>query len=267
MSPIAIPATGALMGTAASISARLVPHTTVAIELEPLDSVTSETHANDVGKVVHVRHDGLNCPLGELPVSDLPSSRSHHPPRLADAEWRKVVVQHEGLAPLALDGVDDLCIAGGAERGGHDGLRLAACEQGRAVSAREEFHAGADIAHRGRDRGRRCVVRRQEPSRERWTSRALRAPRPPPSRGHCASSLAGERLDCRVTHLGDAVTALHLVDDTVRLPDGGLCARSDRFDEGFVGRLEGSSPTSACPPRRRAPRSRRSRSASARGRT
>jgi polyribonucleotide nucleotidyltransferase len=38
---MAIPATGALIGTPASINARLVPHTD-AIELEPLDSVISE---------------------------------------------------------------------------------------------------------------------------------------------------------------------------------------------------------------------------------
>ena len=42
MSPIAIPATAALTGTPASISERLVPHT-VAIELDPFDSVTSDT--------------------------------------------------------------------------------------------------------------------------------------------------------------------------------------------------------------------------------
>ena len=40
--PIAIPATGALMGTPASISARLVPHTGPS-SLEPLDSSISET--------------------------------------------------------------------------------------------------------------------------------------------------------------------------------------------------------------------------------
>ena len=42
MSPIAIPATGAATGTPASISERLVPHTE-AIELEPFDSVISDT--------------------------------------------------------------------------------------------------------------------------------------------------------------------------------------------------------------------------------
>ena len=40
--PIAIPATGAWMGTPASISAMLEPHTE-AIELDPFDSVISDT--------------------------------------------------------------------------------------------------------------------------------------------------------------------------------------------------------------------------------
>ena len=40
--PMATPATGALMGTPASIRERLVPHTE-AMELEPLDSVISDT--------------------------------------------------------------------------------------------------------------------------------------------------------------------------------------------------------------------------------
>ena len=40
--PIATPATGALIGTPASISARLVPHTE-AMELEPFDSRISDT--------------------------------------------------------------------------------------------------------------------------------------------------------------------------------------------------------------------------------
>ena len=47
--PIAIPATGALIGTPASISARLPPHT-VAIEELPLDSSTSETTRMVYGK-------------------------------------------------------------------------------------------------------------------------------------------------------------------------------------------------------------------------
>ena len=53
--PIATPATGALIGTPASISARLVPQT-LAIELEPLDSRISDTTRITYGKRCHVRH-------------------------------------------------------------------------------------------------------------------------------------------------------------------------------------------------------------------
>ena len=49
--PIATPATAALIGTPASISARLVPHT-LAMELEPFDSRISETTRMTYGKVV-----------------------------------------------------------------------------------------------------------------------------------------------------------------------------------------------------------------------
>ena len=47
--PIAIPATGALTGTPASIRASEVPQTE-AIELEPFDSVISETTRRTYGK-------------------------------------------------------------------------------------------------------------------------------------------------------------------------------------------------------------------------
>ncbi len=40
--PIAMPATGALIGTPASISERVEPHTD-AIDVEPFDASTSET--------------------------------------------------------------------------------------------------------------------------------------------------------------------------------------------------------------------------------
>ena len=47
--PIAIPATGAFIGTPASINARLAPQTE-AIEDEPLDSVISDTTRITYGK-------------------------------------------------------------------------------------------------------------------------------------------------------------------------------------------------------------------------
>ena len=49
ISPIAMPATGALMGTPASMSASVPPHT-VAIDDEPLDSIMSDTTRIVYGK-------------------------------------------------------------------------------------------------------------------------------------------------------------------------------------------------------------------------
>jgi hypothetical protein len=56
-------------------------------------------------------------------------------------------VQHEVLAELAAERVDDLLVLAGAERRHAEGLRLAAGEQGRAVGARQH----ADLGHDRRD--------------------------------------------------------------------------------------------------------------------
>ena len=98
--------------------------------------------ADDVGKVLHIRHDGLDAALGEVAVADLAPLRRAHHAGLADAERREVVVQHERLFALAGQAVDDLRIAPGAERRDHQRLRLAAGEERRAVGSRQ--HAGAD---------------------------------------------------------------------------------------------------------------------------
>ncbi len=57
-------------------------------------------------------------------------------------------MQHEVLAVLAVERVDDLLVLAGAERGGRQRLRLAAGEQRRAVGARQHAHLGADRPHR-----------------------------------------------------------------------------------------------------------------------
>ena len=78
--PMAIPATGSLIGTPASISASDVPHT-VAIEDEPLDSVISDTTLKVYGKFsgfgkdeLIALHASLPCPTSLLPVPILPHS-------------------------------------------------------------------------------------------------------------------------------------------------------------------------------------------------
>ena len=64
--PIATPATGALIGTPASISARLVPHTE-AIELEPFDSRISETTRITYGNFSMSGITALTPRLARLP--------------------------------------------------------------------------------------------------------------------------------------------------------------------------------------------------------
>src|SRR6266481_3566012 len=57
-------------------------------------------------------------------------------------------MQHERLAALAIEAVDDLRIARGAERGDHERLRFAAREQSRAVGARQNTDFDGDRADR-----------------------------------------------------------------------------------------------------------------------
>ncbi len=59
---------------------------------------------------------------------------------------REIVVQHEVLAVLALERVDDLLVLAGAERGDAERLRLAAGEQRRAMRARQDADLGDDRA-------------------------------------------------------------------------------------------------------------------------
>ena len=56
-------------------------------------------------------------------------------------------MQHERLATLAFERIDDLRIAGGAERGGDQRLGLAAREQRRTVGTRQHADLDRDRAH------------------------------------------------------------------------------------------------------------------------
>ncbi len=63
---------------------------------------------------------------------------------------REVVVQHEALGVLALQGVDALLVLPGAEGGRDDGLRLAAGEEDGTVHARQQRRTDGDRAHGAR---------------------------------------------------------------------------------------------------------------------
>src|SRR5262245_26954826 len=75
-------------------------------------------------------------------MPDLAPARSLDAAALADTVGREVVVEHQLLAELVLQAIDALLVAGGAQRRGDDGLRLAALEESRAVHARPD----ADLA-------------------------------------------------------------------------------------------------------------------------
>ena len=59
-------------------------------------------------------------------------------------------MEHERLAAFAFERVDDLRVAAGAERRGHQRLRLAAREQRRTVRTRQHAHLHGDRANRRR---------------------------------------------------------------------------------------------------------------------
>ncbi len=77
-------------------------------------------------------------PPGELAVADLAPAGRAHAAGLADRVGREIVVQHEGFLVGPLQGVDELLIVAGAERGDDQRLGLAAGEQRRAVGTRQK---------------------------------------------------------------------------------------------------------------------------------
>jgi hypothetical protein len=114
MRPIAMPATCAFVGTPASISARLAPHTEAIDEL-PFDSVISRRRASST-RTPRRRQHGEERALGEAAVADLAALRRADAAGLAGGIRRHVVVEHEALGVLAHQRVDALLVARGAER-------------------------------------------------------------------------------------------------------------------------------------------------------
>ena len=143
-----MPATGALIGTPASMSESEPPQT-VAIDDEPFDSRISETMRIVYGKSSSPGSTGGQRALGERAVADLAAAGAAQELHLADGERREVVVQHELLPALADQRVDLLLVRRRAERGDHERLRLAAREERRAVRARQHADLAGDRADVG----------------------------------------------------------------------------------------------------------------------
>ena len=137
-----MPAVGRLSGTPASISASEEPQTD-AIDEEPFELGDLRHHADGVGELGRRRQHRMDRAPGQLAVADFAPPGRAHAAGLADREGREVVVQQEGLFVGALQRVDQLLVLGGAERGHHQRLGLAAGEQRRAMGARQH----ADLRH------------------------------------------------------------------------------------------------------------------------
>ena len=105
-----MPATGALIGTPASMSAS-VPPQTEAIDDEPFDSRISRDDADRVRELLVRREHARERALGEGAVADLAPAGAAHRLRLARRERREVVVEHEALPRSPDQRVDLLLVA------------------------------------------------------------------------------------------------------------------------------------------------------------
>ena len=136
-----MPATGALIGTPASISDSVEPHTD-AIDVEPFDDITSETTRIAYGHSSFWGSTGTSAALGERAVTDLAALRRTHTARLARGERREVVVVHVALLLVGRDRVEHLLHAQHAERRDREHLRLAPLEQAGAVRGGQQTDLG-----------------------------------------------------------------------------------------------------------------------------
>src|SRR5205814_932037 len=84
------------------------------------------------------RDDRLETAFRQGAVTDFAPPRSSNGLAFADAERREVVIEHEFLAVFVGQAVHALLVAGRPQRGGNQGLRLAAGKNGRAVRTRQD---------------------------------------------------------------------------------------------------------------------------------
>ena len=223
-----MPATGALIGTPASMSESEPPQTE-AIDDEPFDSRISETMRIVYGKSSSSGSTGDERALGERAVADLAPARAAQELRLAGAERREVVVQHELLAVLADQRVDLLLVGRRAERGDHERLRLAAREQRRAVRARQHADLAGDRADVGQAAAVDALAVARRSPRARPASSACRpARRRASSRAGIAAAERGRRLVVRLVERRVALLLVALRQRRAQLRAARAPARAPR---------------------------------------
>src|SRR5581483_8161721 len=102
--------------------------------------------ADGIGKAVLGRQHRHQRALGEIAVADLAPARAAQKFHFADAERRKIVMQHEFFEVLADQGIDPLLVGSGAQGRHHQRLGFAAGKQRRAVGARQHLGFAGDRA-------------------------------------------------------------------------------------------------------------------------
>ena len=107
-----MPATGALIGTPASISDRLDAQTDP-IEVEPSSRSTPETRRSVQGELLLARHDRQHGPCSQRTVADLPTPGESRLGRSPPLPRRHVVVVEEALGGLRAERVEQLVQACG----------------------------------------------------------------------------------------------------------------------------------------------------------
>ena len=95
-----------------------------------------------VREFFHGGHNRCHTTLGQTAVANFTTTRCTHTASFANGVRREVVVEEERVFTLTFQGIDDLHITRGTERGGHDGLGLATGKQRGTVGARQNanFH-------------------------------------------------------------------------------------------------------------------------------
>ena len=86
-------------------------------------------------------------------MADLAAAGTAQAPDLADAEGRKVVMQHEAAVDVAAQALQMLLVAFAAQGADDQGLGLAAGEEGRTMGPRQDADLtadGADVARSSR---------------------------------------------------------------------------------------------------------------------
>ena len=104
-------------------------------------------HTNGVGEVFLARQHASQRTLGQTAVADLATLGRAETAAFASGERGEVVVQHEALAVLTGDRIDDLLVTTRAQGGHHQGLGFTAGEQGRTVGTRQHADTDVDGAH------------------------------------------------------------------------------------------------------------------------